>query len=297
MQSITTDFNGSTYQLEQYKLNYRANIPLYVLLDPDLGITEIRLYGLIEQMESCMSDIYITKRKIATILGLSHDSKRISQVVRKLKQKNYLVRSRRVVTINNQLVTLYCWNTVKQKVIFEGVELLPPPEKNEAKGVEKLPPQGVEKLPPCNTQDVNKNHIYKKSGKNLTIPPKNTIDPTYEYPETLYPQPAPKTPVAVSSKSLNKEQLLSNNPHEIPEDMIEEWLDARKYKRIAVTKRVWASLTKELGLCGDPIKSFEEMLIRGWNSFKADWLKPINKSEEIDFHSMGWSKGIEFDLF
>ena len=81
--------NVKQYTIEEYKLNYRACIPFYILLDKDLSLNEIRLYGLIEQLESSSKDVFISDRKFAEILGISHESNRVQAMKRKLIKKNY----------------------------------------------------------------------------------------------------------------------------------------------------------------------------------------------------------------
>ena len=73
----------SNYNIEDYKLNYRACIPFYILLDRDLSANEIKLYGLIEQLESCTGNVFFNKRTLAHILNVSHESGMIKKMTKK----------------------------------------------------------------------------------------------------------------------------------------------------------------------------------------------------------------------
>lgn len=49
-------------------------------------------------------------------------------------------------------------------------------------------------------------------------------------------------------------------------------LDHRKTKKCALTVFAAKLLAKEFGKCPDPNAAAEEMILRGWQGFKAEWL-------------------------
>lgn len=49
-------------------------------------------------------------------------------------------------------------------------------------------------------------------------------------------------------------------------------LDHRKTKKCALTVFAAKLLAKQFALCPDPNAAAEEMIIRGWQGFKAEWL-------------------------
>lgn len=91
-----------------------------------------------------------------------------------------------------------------------------------------------------------------------------------QYQETLYPMP-------------DKNQMkvdLTNNPNEIPENLIQEWAQVRKAKRAPITPTVWSRLNKQLAMCQcSPIEAFEMMLARGWSTVEAQWINREKQPE------------------
>lgn len=50
-------------------------------------------------------------------------------------------------------------------------------------------------------------------------------------------------------------------------------LDHRKTKKCALTAFAAKLLAKQFALCPDPDAAAEEMIIRGWTGFKAEWMR------------------------
>ncbi len=149
--------------------------------------------------------------------------------------------------------------------------------------------EGNEKSDYLNTHGV--------ANKNNSQVVESEIDPTKS--DYFDNQPINCT---ISSKKINFgiKQILNENPHNIPEQNIEDWIENRKKKKVPVTKTAWNKINKELAKCDDPISAFEEMVAAGWQSFKADWVnkKPEKSSKQFfDHESIKWAEGIEQDLF
>ena len=106
----------------------------------------------------------------------------------------------------------------------------------------------------------------------------NSLDPKYEYPETYF---QPKEPEVVADE----------NPHNIPQELIQEWMAVRKKRRASTSQRVWVSLNKQLALCPNPIEAFSEMLDRGWLTLKVEWLnkqRGTKKSSGVSYQTTSW---------
>lgn len=78
-------------------------------------------------------------------------------------------------------------------------------------------------------------------------------------------------------------QLLADNPHQVPEQLLADWLAQRKAKRAAVTATVWSTVNAELAKCAihgvDAATAITEALTAGWQGFKASWvIKRLNDS-------------------
>jgi hypothetical protein len=84
-------------------------------------------------------------------------------------------------------------------------------------------------------------------------------------------------------------QMLADNPHQIPEQLLCDWLAQRKAKRAAVTATVWATVNAELGKCAESGITAEtaitEALSAGWQGFKASWV--INRVRDARQPSTG----------
>ena len=79
-------------------------------------------------------------------------------------------------------------------------------------------------------------------------------------------------------------QLLADNPHNVPEQLLADWLTQRKAKRAAVTATVWSTVNTELAKCAEAgitaDDAITEALNSGWQGFKASWV--IKRLAESD---------------
>ena len=146
------------YNIEAFKLNYRACIPLYVLLDKRLSGNEKVLYGLIEQMESSMSDVFINDRSLCKIIGVSFESRILGKMQKKLKDFGYIKREEREVTLNGKNFMAHCWNIVNSGVFVSqhmSKDITPPVPQVPTPPVPEVPTPPVPQVPTYNTHDLN----------------------------------------------------------------------------------------------------------------------------------------------
>lgn len=61
----------------------------------------------------------------------------------------------------------------------------------------------------------------------------------------------------------------------LDDDTAREVIDYRKRmgKRYALTERSAKMLAKNLARCPDPVAAAEEMIVRGWQSIKPEWIR------------------------
>ena len=101
--------------------------------------------------------------------------------------------------------------------------------------------------------------------EDVTCPPKDSAQPN--------PEPTPK---ADRKAPFGLTHLLADNPHQVPEKLLADWLVLRKAKRAAVTETVWATVNAELAKCAEvgitASAAITEALAAGWQGFKADWV-------------------------
>ena len=105
--------------------------------------------------------------------------------------------------------------------------------------------------------------LYTKKEPLLTLSSKE-INPPQEPVEP--PKPDRKAPFGMA-------QLLADNPHNVPEQLLADWLTQRKAKRAAVTATVWSTVNTELAKCAEAgitaDDAITEALNSGWQGFKA----------------------------
>ena len=116
--------------------------------------------------------------------------------------------------------------------------------------------------------------LYTKKEPLLTLSSKE-INPPQEPVEP--PKPDRKAPFGMA-------QLLADNPHNVPEQLLADWLTQRKAKRAAVTATVWSTVNTELAKCAEAgitaDDAITEALNSGWQGFKASWV--IKRLAESD---------------
>lgn len=123
--------------------------------------------------------------------------------------------------------------------------------------------------------------------------------------EGMSPQAETAPAKAERKAAFGKTQMLADNPHHIPDQLLVDWLALRKTKRAATTQTVWDSLNAELVKCADLGITTEvamtEALSAGWQGFKAAWianrLTQNARSQSAacsgpDFDSTAWAENL-----
>jgi hypothetical protein len=86
-------------------------------------------------------------------------------------------------------------------------------------------------------------------------------------------------------------ELLADNPHQIEQPVLEDWLEVRKAKRNKVTFTAWKNINQTLKDINDklsitPQKAFETMVTKGWQSLEVDYFvkaQPRSQKTVDDF--------------
>jgi len=74
-----------------------------------------------------------------------------------------------------------------------------------------------------------------------------------------------------------KDDILSALGAVLDADHAQAVLDHRKGKKSPLTVFAAKLLAKQFALCPDPNAAAEEMILRGWTGFKAEWLRKTNQ--------------------
>lgn len=239
-------------------------VPESILFDSDLTLNDLKLYMIVRSFMDTTGSAYPSNNWIASKLGV--DRSTAIRCLNRLIKKNYLVK----IEKNNHRYLTTFQSICSQEVVAPT----PPPS-----GTSATPPSGMNA-----TQLVSNISSSKIIGKDTSGSSSSTafaVD--YEYQETLYQ--APDKPSSI--KALTTQDLLQNNPHNIPENLLEEWQLIRKGKRAPLTDTVWTRLNKTLSKLRDPIDAFEIMIAGGWVTIQQEcWInnarneKP-NKKDEV----------------
>ena len=137
--------------------------------------------------------------------------------------------------------------------------------------------------------------LYTKKEPLLTLSSKEINPPQ---PKTEPTKPDRKAPFGMT-------QLLADNPHNVPEQLLADWLTQRKAKRAAVTATVWSTVNTELAKCADAgitaADAITEALNSGWQGFKASWVikrlaesapAPATQSRHTGFAERDYKTGL-----
>jgi hypothetical protein len=86
----------------------------------------------------------------------------------------------------------------------------------------------------------------------------------------------PEKPKAKKKGAFGINELLADNPHNIEQPVLEDWLEVRKAKRNKVTFTAWKNINENLREINEklsitPQKAFETMVTRGWQSLEVDY--------------------------
>ena len=137
---------------------------------------------------------------------------------------------------------------------------------------------------------------HRQTGK--PIPDVNTDKETHIKdiiinPECSLTQLTPSTPKNPKPRLTPADELQlmqADNPHEIPEQMLEDWQVVRKSKRAPITITAWKTINNTLArvkaeLAIDPWDAFAKMVCAGWQSidikyFKQDARNNNNNSDD-----------------
>lgn len=149
--------------------------------------------------------------------------------------------------------------------------------------------------PPASETKTAHSLLYTKKEPLLTLSTKE-INPPQEPAEP--PKPDRKTPFGMA-------QLLADNPHNVPEQLLADWLTQRKAKRAAVTATVWSTVNTELAKCAEAgitaDDAITEALNSGWQGFKASWVikrlaesapEPAPQSRHTGFAERNYTDGL-----
>lgn len=293
-------------------INQRAFIytcPDRVFDDKSLSLNELRIYMMVRSFLDSTGTAYPSNQWIAERLNIEPRSAR--RCVTNLVEKGHLFRvfidSRRYLTIINPAFSAQVFEDNEG----ENDPILP--QNNRGKmplGEDTVCPGGGDTVcpggedtecPPITSKVIISKMIKRDKSarakrtptqvdKKLTStqpkehelvesppPPPPGEQKMAVYQETLFPMPQ-----EAASKGL--QALIEDNPHNIPPQMIEDWLTVRKAKKCPVTPTAWKRLNQQLAKCDNPIEAFETMVTHGWTALNPKWLERVENKNKPNGH-------------
>ena len=217
------------------------------------------LYGRLAQWSNSKGDVYRSAPQLAKEVGVSYRT--IENRIKELKTLGLIgTYQPKKGGMSSYVFYKHPWMDDK---LHAGFNLDNPPPNL------VVPTTKNGGTPPPNLVVISK-ISKKKVKKDITpLPPETkkqelaVIDPSYEYPETLYQ----------SNKSTELVTIpFTDNPHNLPMEIIHEWVKYRKGKKWPLSQIVWTRLNKELAKCQNPQDAFEQVVAAGWQGFTAEWI-------------------------
>ncbi len=243
--------------MTQKEFNHPAyvNIPFFVLQDRRLDFFNKILFSFFWSFAVAGKKVRASNEYLAELFCVS--DKYIQSRIKMLEELNFIKRTtikyKRVIEINHLVLT-----TIDEGSDSPNLKLVPP-----TVGVStniELPPTtvGVSHQPQLVPAPTTVGTYNKAIPKNdIKIPP---ISPKGEKKELF-----------------SLAQMLEDNPFQIPESMISDWLEVRKSKKAKMTSTAWKgtnsvlSKLKDAGL--NPIECFEGMVASGWQGIKVSYFE------------------------
>ena len=229
------------------------------------------LYGRLSQWASSDGTVYRSIPQLAEELGCSERS--IEEYLRELKEVKLIgIFHPKAGGVNHYEFYNHDWmhEPIKDQLTYKEDKITPPHHS-------VVPTTSECGTPPHPSVDINIKEI-KRNKKDIYI---------HSHPKTK-----------IKKIQFGLEDILKNNPYQIPEKIICDWLTIRG-KHI-VTETAWNIINKELKKCVEediqPIEAFEIMVSRNWRSLKIDWLlskEKISKKEQIRLRNIEFEQMAE----
>lgn len=134
----------------------------------------------------------------------------------------------------------------------------------------------------------------KKEKPPITLPSEEIITPQAQ---TASAKPERKTP-------FGKSQMLADNPHQVSELLIDDYLAVRRAKKAPMTARVWSGLNAKLEQCKAfgilPNHALTIAIDNGWQGFEVEWItrraavpaQPATQSRHHGFSDRDYTAGL-----
>lgn len=181
-----------------------------------------------------------------------------------------------------------CWYALTYKALVFFPELMKPEFLDTMLGA--ISQKCEMETPDFADNTIMENHFTKmRNGNPENVTPIPTYYTTQEISkdistedENFFTKPKPKK--KKNNTNYTIEELQADNPHKIPEGMLEEWLAIRKDKKARVTQSAWDKINNTLVKIESevkmkPVDAFQTMVANCWQSLEVKYFKDEAKKK------------------
>ncbi len=124
------------------------------------------------------------------------------------------------------------------------------------------------------------------ASKDIEVGLKPLIDKGFFVDASTMLAPCYQVAIPETERETEREKITLARPDDISEELWKDFKKLREKKKAPVTELVLTKIRSEAKNAGITLsQAMEEMCVRGWTAFKADWVKSKNKPSS-DFDEM-----------
>jgi hypothetical protein len=129
-------------------------------------------------------------------------------------------------------------------------------------------------------QFLRREEIRGKGNKYWVSLPLNHVHPRTTFtppPNHVHPTPEPRSPNTSKIHQRTTKSNIAAKPESVSEDVWRDFIELRKAKRAPLSNTALQAIEREAGKAGWTLNdALAESVARGWQGFKADWVKETN---------------------
>lgn len=172
--------NSNTCKEFYFDPYHAALVPFYIAQDLSLNATQLRIYIYIVGLKFRMESVYITNKMLCKQLGIKEESKKLQKFMREMKNKGYLTKEKKVITLPNGVEKeVWCWDIGRPVIMpIENNDEISTESRSEDKLSTKKDEGGV---PEGHVGGVPEGHLNSKNKKEDKLISKDFLTKPQKY--------------------------------------------------------------------------------------------------------------------
>lgn len=173
-----------------------------------------------------------------------------------------------------------CWYALTYKAMEFYPELITQDNLKALLGT--ISPKWEMETPDFGNNKILENHFTKmRNGVHENVTPIPTSNSTKDISKDISvnaPENVNEKKTKTKNKSFGIVEMKADNPHNIDEDVLSDWLEVRKEKRQKMTATAWketndtlAKIEKQLKI--SPLEAFKKMVTKSWASVELEYFQ------------------------